>query len=185
VRLLIRCGAQRVRDRDDCERRPVEPLLKPPDGALELADAVERFLILGADRRDHALGEHERVDGQQPEVRRRVDDDVVVVAGHRLERVAEEPLAAELADEAELDPGQVPAARDHVDPAHIADDRVLGAGAAGEHVDEVHTERALLDPELTRERELRIGIHDQHPPALARQQRAEVDSAGGLAHPPF
>ncbi len=40
-------------DGDDLERRLVEPLRQPPDRALQLADAVERFLVLGADLCDH------------------------------------------------------------------------------------------------------------------------------------
>jgi hypothetical protein len=91
-------------------------------------------------------------------------------------------LAAQLADKTELDPRQVPLARDHVNSMHAGDDRVLGAGAAGEHVDEVDAERALLDPELAGGRELRVCVHEQDPPAFGGEQHPEVGGRGGLAH---
>jgi hypothetical protein len=65
---------------------------------------------------------------------------------------------------------------------HARDDRVLGAGAAGEHVDEVHAERALLDPELAGERELWVCVNEQDLPAVAGEQHPEVGGRGGLAH---
>jgi hypothetical protein len=63
------------------------------------------------------------------------------------------------------------------------DDRVLGTRPASEHVDEVDAERALLYPELSRERELRVRVHEQDPPAVAGEQHPEVGGRGGLAHP--
>jgi hypothetical protein len=50
---------------------------------------------------------------------------------------------------------------------HVCDDRVDRLSTAGEHVNEVHCQRADLDPELARERELRIGIDHEHPLAAA------------------
>ena len=111
------------------------------DRAAELEDAVHGALVLGADRREHAVGADERVDGQQPEVRRRVDHDLVVVVDDRLERVVQEPLAAELADEAHLDAGELAGGRDHVDAVDASDDRVGGSRPTGEHVDQVDAER--------------------------------------------
>ena len=55
-----------------------------------------------------------------------------------------------------------------------ADDRVRGARPAGEHVDQVHPERASLEPELTSQRELRVRVDDENPAAAAREQRADV-----------
>jgi rhodanese-related sulfurtransferase len=60
---------------------------------------VKRRVVLGADGRDDDFGGDQGVDGEQPEVGGRVEDDVVVLGDQRLERVGQEPLAAELADE--------------------------------------------------------------------------------------
>jgi hypothetical protein len=60
--------------------------------------------------------------------------------------------------------------------------RVLGASAAGEYVDEVHAERAFLDPKLAGERELRVGVDQQHPAASACEQHAQVGRTGRLAN---
>ena len=131
-------------------------------------------LVLGADRREHAVGADERVDGQQPEVRRRVDHDLVVVVDDRLERVVQEPLAAELSDEAHLDASELAGGGDHVDAVDASDDRVRGARASGEHVDQVDAERARLEPELPCQRELRVGVDDEDAAAAPREQRADV-----------
>ena len=55
-----------------------------------------------------------------------------------------------------------------------ADDRVGGARSPGEHVDQVHPERAGLEPELTGQRELRVRVDDEDPAAAAREQRPDV-----------
>ena len=52
----------------------------------------------------------------------------------------EEPLAAELADEAHLDAGELAGAGDHVDTVNVGDDRVVRERSTGEHVDEVDAE---------------------------------------------
>lgn len=77
----------------------------------QLEDPVDGAFVFGADRREHAVGADQRVDRQQAEVGRRVDDDFVVFGDDRLAHVVQEPFASELADEAHL-----------------------GAGAAGHHV---------------------------------------------------
>ena len=65
-------------------------------------------------------------------------------------------------------------------PMDVAHDRVRRGRAAGEHVDQVHAERSFLDPYLARERELRVGINDEHSAAVTRQQHAEVRGGRGL-----
>ena len=46
--------------------------------------------------------------------------------------------------------------------------------AAGEHVDQVDAERAGLEPELPGQRELRVGVDDEHAAAALREQRPDV-----------
>ena len=126
-------------------------------------------LVFGADRREHAVRADECVDGQQPEVRRRVDDDLVVVVDDRLERVVEKALAAELSDETHLDAGELGGGRDHVDAVYGSDDRVCGARAAGEHVDQVDAERASFESELSGQSELRVRVDNEDAAAAARE----------------
>jgi len=92
---------------------------------------------------------------------------------------------AHLPDAAHLDAGELPRRRDHVEPVDVADDRVRRRDAAGEHVNQVHAERADLEPELARERELRVGVDDEHPPVLPGEHHGEVRSGRRLPYPAF
>jgi len=114
-------------DREQRRRADAEPL-ELRDGALELEDAVYRAFVLGADRGDRSVGADERVDGQEPEVRGCVDHDLVVAVEDGLERVVEEALAAELADEAHLD------AECAVAEPELSGERALGVGVDHERV---------------------------------------------------
>ena len=151
------------------------------DGALELDDAVYGALVLCADRGDHPVGADERVDGQEPEVRGRVDHNLVVAVEDGLERVVEEALAAELTDEAHLDAGELAGAGDHVDTVNGGDDRVVRDGAAGEHVDEVDAECTVAEPELSGERALRVGVDDQRALPPVGEEHSDVRCGRGLA----
>jgi hypothetical protein len=94
-------------------------------------------------------------------------------------------LATSLADQAHLDASELPRYRDDVEPVHARDDRVRSGRPAGEHVDEVHTKRADLEPELARERELRIRVDDKHPPSLACESTARFAAVVVFPTPPF
>ena len=59
--------------RDQLGRRRAETLGKPRGGCAQLADPVQRCVVLGTNRRHHQSGDDQRVDRQQPAVRRRVD----------------------------------------------------------------------------------------------------------------
>src|SRR6266545_5489349 len=73
---------------------------------LELDEPAQRE-VLALHRDDHVVGRNERVDRQQAERRRRVDEDVVVVLLDRGQRLLEGALAADHARERELGPGEV------------------------------------------------------------------------------
>jgi hypothetical protein len=103
-------------------------------------DPVQRSFVLDTDRGEHAIGAHERVHREQPEVRRRVDHDVVVAAENRFKSFVWEPLSAELPDETHLEPRPARVHRNHVQAVNARHDGVVGAGAAGERPDEDHTE---------------------------------------------
>ena len=139
-----------------------------------------RAFVLGADRGDRSVGADERVDGQQPEVRGCVDHDLVVAVEDGLERVVEEALAAELADEAHLDAGEFAGAGDHVDAVDVGDDRVERDGTTGEHVDEVDAERAVAEPELSGERALGVGVDHERVLPLVGEEHSDVRCGRGL-----
>ena len=124
LRLLIRCPLPACQHGDQLGRRRAETVGQSSEGLAQLADPVQRCVVLGTDRRHHQLGDDERVDRQQPEVRRRVDHHIVVLAEDRLKRVAQKAFATELADQAHLDPGQRRRGGDHVNAVDVADDRV-------------------------------------------------------------
>jgi hypothetical protein len=78
-----------------------------------------------------------RVDGQETEVGRCVDHDVVIARENRLECIAQEPLAAELADQTHLQAGELALGRDDIDAVNIPHDCIVRKRSAGEHVDQV------------------------------------------------
>jgi len=115
-------------------------LLEPAERRAQLKHALHAGGVVSGDRHEDRVRAPQTVDGDQSEIWGGVDHDRVVAGDHGLQGIVQEALAAELADETQLDPGEVPPARDHIDTVHAGDDRVLGAGAAGEHIDEVHAE---------------------------------------------
>jgi hypothetical protein len=107
---------------------------------------------------------------------------MVVAIHHRCESFAQEPLSAELGDETHLDAGQLPRASDHVDTVTACDDGVVDAGPAGESVDKVDAECAVLEAELACQRELRVGIDDEDPQSADGERHADVRCGRGLSH---
>ena len=97
---------------------------------LELDEAAQRQ-VLGLHRHDHAGRGRERVDRQQAERRRRVDEDVVVAILDRRQRLLERALAADLARQRQLGAGEVDRRDGDVDLARLDHlvDRHAGARA--------------------------------------------------------
>src|SRR4051795_7092129 len=89
-------------------------------GVLELDQPTHReILALHGD--DYLVRGRQGVDREQPEARRRVDADEVVVLLDRLERLLEGPLAADHRAQGHLGPGEVDRGAGEVDLA-LADD---------------------------------------------------------------
>ena len=84
----------------------VQVLAHHRERVLELHEAAQRE-VLGLHRHDHAGRRDERVDRQQAERRRRVDEDVVVAVLDRRERLLERALAADLARQRHVGAGEV------------------------------------------------------------------------------
>src|SRR6266545_5954535 len=90
----------RREDSDDLDVR-IEVLADHRQRVLELHESAERQ-VLALHREDDPLGRDERVDRQQSERRRRVDQDEVVVVAHRRECLLERALAADHRGERQL-----------------------------------------------------------------------------------
>ncbi len=106
----------------------VQRLLRQLHHLQRLLHALEREVLgLAGDQR--VVGGHERVDGQQAERRRAVDQDQVVAALEVAQRPLQRQLAAHLAAQHQLRLGQPEVGRQDA-----VVDRVDRLGLAGEHV---------------------------------------------------
>jgi hypothetical protein len=65
---------------------------------------------------------------------------MVISAEDGLKRIAQEPLAAELAHQTHLHAGELARSRDDIDAVNIGDNRVTGKRSTGQHVDKVDPE---------------------------------------------
>src|ERR1051325_8523733 len=101
-RAAVEHGRQDPLDRDV----RIQVLADHRKRVLELDEAAQRE-VLALHRDDDPVRRDERVDGQQPERRRRVDEDVVVAVLHRGERLLQGAFAADHARERELGPGEI------------------------------------------------------------------------------
>src|SRR5262245_4350874 len=98
----------------------IQVLADHAERVLELDETAERE-VLALDGHDHAVGRDQRVDRQQAQRRRRVDDDEVVAVEHRLERLLQGALAPDHRGERELGAGQVDRRDREVDLAAVDD----------------------------------------------------------------
>ena len=152
----------------------VQSVARELDDLERLLDALQRE-VLRLGRQQRVVGGDERVDGQQAERRRAVQEDQVIALAQRLERAPERQLAAHLAGEHELGLGEREVRGDDV-----VVDRLRRLGAAGEHVGD--RRRGLgIDVEVVRQVALRIEIDGEHVEADAAQDVGQGPHRGGLA----
>ena len=144
-----------------------------------LLDSLEReVLALGADQR--VRRSDERVDRQQPERRRAVDQDHLVLPARLVQRALEGQLASHLAAQHELRLGEPEVGGDHV-----LVDRVGGARAPGEHLAD-RRRRVGIDVEVVGE----VALRDRGRPAstsspMRRKTSVSVRTIVVLPVPPF
>ena len=160
----VQCPAVVHRGDDPLDADPrVQVLTHHRQRVLELDEPAQRE-VLALDGNDHARGGDERVDRQQAERRRCVDQDEVVLVAHLDERLFERALTSHHRGERELGAGQVDRGDGQVDLAVL--DHVRDRDLVDEHV-----EHRPLD---------RVRVH-----ALAHGQvalRVEVDQQDAMAH---
>src|SRR5438445_4462143 len=165
----------------------IESRLHGLDDLEERRHALER-VVLRLDRDDDAVRAHERVECQQPEGRRAIDEDVVVaiddVPG---ELVAKGHLTTDRAEQLDLGRGQLDVRRCDVEMLRpgVQDDR----GQAGLGLDEDIGHAALDGAEVHAEADgevgLRIEVDAEDGIAELGERSAEVDGTGGLADAAF
>src|SRR6478735_176927 len=157
-------------DADDLDAR-VQVLAHHRERVLELHESAQRE-VLGLHRDDDAGGGDERVDGQQPERRGRVDEDVVVAAENRRERLLERALPADLARQRHV--GACEVDRRDGDVGLPGLDHLLDRQAVHEHVEHRLLDRVWVQPLRHREVALRVEVDQEHLEALLGERHAQV-----------
>ena len=166
----------------------IERRLHLLDGLEQLRQTFEREELALQRHQDRVRRRH-RVDGEQIERRRAIDQHVAVVGVRRRrcvfsarERVAQpEGAVARLAD-LELEAGEIQRRGRDVQPRHRGrNDRVAHRRLADQHVIGRAVAVAAVDAETGRGIALRIEIDDQHALADRRERGAEIDRRRGLA----
>ncbi len=173
----------------NCQRR-VEGAANLLDRRQELRQAFEgeEFAL---QRHHHRIGGGERVDGEQIERRRAIDQHIgggVRIVGARgavaSQRVAQFIGAVGVAGDFQLDPEQVHGRRRDGEARHrgrhgdvaqgfFPDQHLVARGDAG----------FAVDAEPGRGVALRVEVDDENPLADRGQRGSEVDGGGGLADP--
>ena len=154
------------------------------DDLDEVRQALHR-VVLRLDRDDHAVRGDQAVDGQQAEVRRAVDQRVVVALPKpALERVAQELLAAEHREQLALGRGEVDVRRRDVDALGLRrPDDLVDRRAPDEDIGHRHLDRVEVDAQAGGEIRLRIHVDAQDTQSVLGQGAGQVDRRRGLADP--
>ena len=167
---------QRRQDALDLDVR-VEVLTDHRERVLELDQTAHRQ-ILALDGDDHLVGGRQRVDRQQPEARRRVDEDEVVVLLDLRQRLLQAPLAADHRRHRDLRAREVDRRARDVDLALA--DHLANRESVHEHVVHRLLERVRVDALRHRQVALRIHVAAQHAVALLGEGHGEVERGRGL-----
>ena len=155
------------------------------DAAEQLGQPLEG-VVLALDRDEHLASPDQRVQRQQAERRRAVDEDVVEILG-AVEQTGERPLqpvlTRHLRRQFEVGPGEVNRGRRTEQGVRDLDgrDHVRELPVAEEHV--IHGRRAdgVIDAECRARIALRIKIDDKHAQAMQRHCGRDVDCRRGLS----
>src|SRR5579859_6821559 len=167
---------------EDLELR-VQPLLHRLDDLEQRGHAFQR-VVLGLHRDDHAIRSHERVQREQAERRRAVDEDVVVALDDVLRQlVAERHLAADRAEQLDLRGGELDVRGRDIEMLRlrVQDDRGEGRVGLDEHVRHPALDGPEVDPEADSEIRLRVEVDAEDGVPELGERSTEVDGAGRLA----
>src|SRR5918994_1605412 len=151
----------------------IEVLPDHGERALQLDEAAERE-VLALHGNDHTLGRDERVDRQQPERGRCVDDDEVVPLLDRSERLLERPFPPDHARQRELGSRQVDRRNGEMNLRLL--DHLVDRQPMDKYVE--HRTRDLIRVESLTHRQvpLRVHVHDEDAIALLGKRHGQVQS---------
>ena len=128
------------------------------------------------------MGGGEPVDREQPQRRRTVDEDVVVVVDHRVDGPPQAGLPAERGHQLDLGAGQVEAGRSDEQALDVGRlDAVLQRHLVHQHVVHRRLQAAVLDAQPGRGVALRIEVDDQRSLAELGEAGTDVDRRRRLA----
>ncbi len=132
-----------------------------------------------------AVGGGQRVEREQRQRRRAVDQDVVVVRTQRRECGLEALLAPGFAHQADFGRGQLDVGRQQVEVLGGALEDLGRVGLAQQHVADRFLDLALVDAAAHGGIALRVEVDQQHALGRLRERGGQVDRGGGLADSAF
>src|SRR5512132_4254380 len=140
----------------------IQVLADHRERVLELDQAAQRE-VLALDRHDHLVCGDECIDRQQPERRRRIDQDPVVALLDRSQRLLEGTLAPDHARQRQLRPGQVDRGHGQVDLGLL--DHLVHREPVHQYVE--HRARDLVRVEPLAHGQVALWIHVDDQDAVA------------------
>ena len=172
-------------DRGDLQAT-VQVRLDQLDVVEQLAQPFQR-VVLALDRDEHLVAGDERVDREQAERRRAVDEDVVDLPAVRGDGPAQPVLAGDDRDELDLGAGEVDGGRHGPQIRRLLDRHrnLLQRRPVDQHLVDRRRPAGVLDAEPGAGVALRVEVDHQHPQAVHGHRDGEVDRAGGLADAAF
>src|SRR5882672_11622687 len=152
-------------------------------GLLEqMGQSLER-VELALQRDEHSIRRDERVDRQQTQRRRAIDDDVVIGGRDCFERVPKSMLASLYSDELDLGSHQVDVRRQQTKAGYDGrPDCLLRRLPTQQHVIDRGVETALLDPQPGRRIALRIQVHEERRALGESEPSREIDGGRRLSY---
>ena len=160
----------------------IEALVAHFDAAHEIGDALER-VILALHRDEHAVGRDERIDRQQLERRRTVDEDEVIVRLHRSKRVFHDVFPLRRADELDRAAGEIHICRQHVAVFRAAD--TVGSGRAVHQQVVAIGRHGFVHAHAGGAVALWVAVDEEHAPPALFERAGQVHARRRLADPAF
>jgi hypothetical protein len=138
-------------------------------------------------RNQHRVGGDERIEREQSERGRAIDEDVVEAGAQWIEEMLQPALAIGQRHELDLGTGQIAIGGHEVKPLDLRRHHERVGIAAGHQrlIDRPAAGALPFQTDTTREIALRIDVHQEHTLTSERDRRRQVDRGRGLADAPL
>jgi hypothetical protein len=157
-----------------------------PDHVDDLDEIVQTLhrVVLGLDGDDDVVGGNQAVDRQEPEVRRAIDQDVVVRVDVVFQRVTQDLLTPERSEQLTLRAGEIDVGGCDIDAGGLggADDVGERRAAIGQDVRHRALNRIEIDAESGGQVGLRVHVHAENSKSLFFERTGEIDRRRRLAN---